>query len=173
MLASSAKGFYPFRSETNGGLNPMKLRIPLIVIAAGLFVSDSVCVYACSCMAPGPPRASLQSAVSVFAGKVTSVKAAEPAGRTISSADPVRVTFEVSRVWKGAKTPTIVAETARDSASCGVSFSTGEEYLVYADGKSAALQVSLCSRTTLLRNAAQDLRELGEGEKPAPPAPSK
>jgi hypothetical protein len=148
----------------------MKLRIPLIVIAAGLFVSDSVCVYACSCIGSGTPGTSLRSAVSVFAGKVTSVKTAEPAGRSINS---VRVTFEVSRVWKGAKTPTIVAETARDSASCGVSFSTGEEYLVYADGKSAALQVSLCSRTTLLRNAAQDLRELGEGEKPAPPAPSK
>jgi hypothetical protein len=148
----------------------MKLRIPLIVIAAGLFVSDSVCVYACSCIGSGTPGTSLRSAVSVFAGKVTSVKTAEPAGRSINS---VRVTFEVSRVWKGDKAPWIAAETAMAGASCGFSFSTGEEYIVYAGGSSAVPQVSLCSRTRLLRNAAEDLRELGQGERPMPPSPPK
>ena len=53
----------------------------------------------------------------------------------ISSADPVKVTFEVSKIWKGPDYKTLVVTTARDGASCGYPFKQDEEYIVYAYGE--------------------------------------
>jgi len=55
--------------------------------------------------------------------------------------------------------------TSRDSTSCGFEF-TSNEYLVYANKYDGELRASLCSRTTLLSLAQDDLNELGIGEKP-------
>jgi hypothetical protein len=84
----------------------------------------------------------------------------------IRSNAPVFVTFEVSRVWKGPKDPTVVAETVLSEASCGYAFTQGAEYIVYAHGHEALPQVSLCSRTRLIAQAGEDLKDLGDGERP-------
>ncbi len=56
--------------------------------------------------------------------------------------------------------------TSRDEASCGYDFTAGKEYLIYANGSAANLEVNLCSRTTLLATAVTDLLILGTGEVP-------
>ena len=117
--------------------------------------------YACSCMIPESPRDSLQKSDAVFSGKVVEIKEENPSYPLISSMDPVWVSFEVDKVWKGPRDP-ITIQTPQSSASCGYSFEKGESYLVYAYQNGNTLEVSLCSRTTLVSNAAEDLEELGK-----------
>ena len=140
-----------------------------LLVALFLSISFGVlpptAVYACSCAPPGLPAEELERATAVFAGKVTEIDI--PRGLLQSSADPVAVTFQVSEVWKGSVQPALVAKTARSGASCGYTFSIGQEYLVYANGTESDLEVWLCSRTTPLTAAAEDLLALGSGEIPA------
>jgi hypothetical protein len=80
------------------------------------------------------------------------------------------VTFAVARNWKGSDQSTIVVNTPASSASCGVDFVQGLEYLVYASENEGILQTNLCSRTTQLGAASEDLAVLGAGSAPVPSA---
>lgn len=139
----------------------MFLSITLIFMAL-LTVRPSV-TYACSCVVPAEPLEALESSSAVFTGKVVDKK--EPKGTIISSADPVKVTFEVDSSWKGIKGNKVTLSTALSSASCGFEFVEGESYIVYAyandEDDSGKLEASLCSRTKLLASASEDLKELG------------
>jgi hypothetical protein len=142
-------------------------------LAAGLMalviltVSQTNCVFACSCLPPGPPEEALSNATAVFSGTVTTMDGAVDAGAEA----PIRVTFAVSEIWKGPEQAMIVATTSGSSASCGFGFVQGQEYLVYASTVDDSLQVSLCSRTTQLAMAGEDLAALGEGTTPPAPVP--
>ena len=124
------------------------------------------CVYACSCLPPGPPEQALAESGAVFSGTVTAV--ARPAN--VGGNTPVRVTFTVARVWKGPEQVTMIINTPDSSASCGVEFVENGEYLVYARNVEGTFQATLCSRTTQLANAGEDIAALGEGTAPAAPA---
>lgn len=117
------------------------------------------CVYACSCRPPGSPAHALAEATAVFAGKVAAIRAPADQG----GANPVEVAFTVTHSWKGALPSSLVVTTPASSASCGVEFVQGQEYLVYARESEGVLQVSLCSRTTQLALAGEDLAALGVG----------
>ncbi len=121
--------------------------------------------YACSCIAPDSPQEELQKFGSVFAGKVTKIEEKHSNADIISSADPVFVTFDVNTVWKGSQSDTITIQTALMSASCGFNFEDKLEYIVYANEHAQGLEVSLCSRTSLIADAVQDINELGTGHK--------
>ena len=139
-------------------------RIALVLMAAAFLVVNQPCAFACSCLPPGPPGDELARSAAVFAGKVVGLDV--PAGVN-SGADPVRVTFQISQVWKGTASPNLVVTTAQSSASCGVAFEQGQDYLVYAAGTDDALTASLCSRTGTLSAASEDLAALGPGKLPA------
>ena len=85
-----------------------------------------------------------------------------------SSADPVSVKFNVSRVWKGPRSDTITIKTVRSEASCGYEFEEGRRYIVFARNG----ETGLCSRTAGLGNAVADLAALGDGWQPESPADS-
>ena len=78
----------------------------------------------------------------------------------------MKITFQVTRVWKGPEYRTLIVNTVRSAASCGYEFQAGQEYLVYTRGTEDSLQASLCSRTQLLSIASEDLKALGEGKVP-------
>lgn len=141
----------------------MKLPLFTFVILTLLLLKPSS-VIACSCSLPLTPLEELEKSTAVFSGKVTDIDF--PIGIKISSADPVKVTFEVSKTWKGPNSKTLIVATARHGASCGYSFKQGEEYLVYAYNEEDKLSASLCSRTELLSSAETDLQELGLGNTP-------
>ena len=122
------------------------------------------CVFACSCRPPGSPAAALADATAVFAGRVTAISTPANSG----GPDPTEVTFTVARSWKGADRSTMVLRTPASSASCGVDFVQGQEYLVYARDSEGRLETNLCSRTTQLGMAGEDLAVLGAGSAPAP-----
>ncbi len=140
----------------------------VMIILVGFMAATPQQAYACSCIPPSPPLESMATSDAVFSGKVTRIEAEE--APIMSSADPVKVVFEVSRVWKGAEDGAIALSTARDSASCGYDFVAGQEYLVYAHSSESGLTTGLCTRTMPLSAAGEDLAALGEGVVPAPVA---
>jgi hypothetical protein len=93
----------------------------------------------------------------------------------VSSADSVKVTFEVYKVWKGPSNGTLAIYTPREGVSCGYAFQVDGEYLVYAQGEQ--LTTTICSNTKLLSEALVDISILGQGTPPTegppqPPVPS-
>lgn len=143
-------------------------KLSLVILALFIFplslVFQAPTAYGCSCIAPELPQASRDQAAAVFAGRVTNID--RPSNFT-STIDPIKVTFDVSYVWKGKESNTINLLTARESASCGFPFEEGKEYLVYANTSEETgddLHVSLCSRTALLTEANEDMAALGEGQ---------
>ncbi len=144
-----------------------KMRILLsLVLTISMLTIETGPAYACSCVIPGPPDEELANSSAVFSGKV--VNLAEPFSGfgPVSSADPIKVTFQVDKVWKGSVSQTTTISTARSSASCGYTFEKGGEYIVYAYGTENDLSVSLCSRTQPLDTAQDDLAVLGVGTEP-------
>jgi hypothetical protein len=80
----------------------------------------------------------------------------------------VEAVFEVERTWKGVEKNTISVSTSSQSSACGYGFKKGEAYLVYAskDGE-GRLITSICSRTRRMKEAGEDLKEIGEGKEVA------
>lgn len=142
----------------------MRKIILLLFIVGSLLIVNTAIVNACSCIQPAPPQESLGQSTAVFAGKVVDINV--PIGIVVSSADPVKVTFEVSKIWKGHDYRTLVLTTAKNEASCGYSFKENEEYIVYAYGEENKLSTGICSRTKLLASAQDDLQDLGAGNLP-------
>lgn len=140
-------------------------KIFLLFIIVSLLFVNTVIVSACSCAQPSSPKESIGQSTAVFAGKVVDIDV--PSGIVTSSGDSVKVTFEVSEIWKGSDYKTLVITTARDSATCGYDFKKNEEYIVYAYGEENKLSTDICSRTKLLTNAQEDLQELGDGNLPS------
>jgi hypothetical protein len=68
----------------------------------------------------------------VFTG--TAIRREEPLriGNVTSTMDPIHWTFAVDAVEKGGGGDRITVSSARSSASCGVEFSLGQRYRVYA-----------------------------------------
>ncbi len=120
--------------------------------------------YACSCLRT-PPLESLETSAAVFSGRVIDIEGIPlPGPGVFSTFMPVKVTIQVSKVWKGPSDETLVIRTALEGASCGLgrTFMIGEEYLVYAyaSGDGSELRAGLCSRTAQISNAQEDLAVL-------------
>lgn len=139
----------------------MNLRL-IVFLFTVLFLIDIG--LACSCIMPATPQESLQDSPAVFMGTVVDIY--EPTLLDSTASENVRVTFNVSKAWKGIETKEVTVRTAYSSASCGYEFEEGKDYIVYTYGASDYLRVSLCSRTAPLESAGADLVELGEGNIP-------
>jgi len=133
------------------------LMLPLITLAPNT-------AHACSCVAPGSPIEEMRKSDAVFSGEVVDIHT--PVSSRFSSADPMFVSIEVDRVWKGDVSLHETVRTAQSSASCGFNFEEGRRYLIYANKIDNGISVSLCSRTTLFQNATEDLRALGAWDEP-------
>jgi hypothetical protein len=140
-----------------------------LVVPAVLLALIPQQVHACSCVVPGPPADALAKASAVFAGKIIAWQFPASSGSSMNS---MQITFDVEQVWKGRSFQTLTVYTVISGSTCSYSFLADREYLVYAYGGESRLQVSLCSRTKPLANAAEDLSALGEGEIPTEAAQS-
>jgi len=118
---------------------------------------------ACSCIQPPAPREALANSDAVFVGRVVSIFDPNP-GPFVSSADPLRATFQVTTVWKGAAVATLNVVSARNGASCGFHFEQGREYLIYAHLLHGELETNICTRSAELVHAQADLVALGAGQ---------
>ncbi len=159
------------RQESSWFMLNTKWLIPSLAILSSLLAVNPKRAFACSCMVSGPPAEEIESSTAVFAGMVTNLDIPNK-GPIYSSADPVKITFQVTRVWKGPEHSTLIVNTVRSAVSCEYEFQTGQEYLVYTRGTEDNLQTSLCSRTQLLSVAGEDLKALGEGKVPVAENPN-
>ncbi len=133
------------------------------MVFIGLLPRD---VSACSCAYPDSVKAELDRKTAVFTGKVIDIVEEKQSIALNSSADPIKVLFEVNESWKGVNSSQTIVRTARDDASCGYEFEKNKEYIVYAYGDNDNLETGYCERTTLLSDASEDLEILGQGKKP-------
>jgi hypothetical protein len=144
--------------------------VSVTLIVLGLVALLPDCASACSCSSGGVPFrviAKGADAGAVFSGEVMDVEEGPPTRMLGLPRGPsMRVTLQVSEVWKGPQRDTLEVSTPRDGATCGYYFKEGEKYLVYAYGKEEPLKVSLCSETRLLSKAHAHLRVLGDGWNP-------
>lgn len=143
-----------------------KIFICSFLVISFLFNLSITSSYACSCVQPESAQKELSARDFVFSGKVKKVIDQNENSIIKSSADLLEIHFEVNEMWKGIDETEVIVFTERDSASCGFSFTTNEDYLVYANEEERKMKVNICSRTSPLVNASADIDELGEGEKP-------
>jgi hypothetical protein len=117
---------------------------------------------ACTCAPSQSASQELERATAVFSGKVVEIKRHKQRSNLFGS---VEVKFKVNKVWKGVDEKTISIFTSSQSAACGYGFRAGRTYLVYAHGnEEGRLTTSICSRTRRLKDAREDLQELGAGK---------
>ncbi|HEY9604053.1 MAG TPA: DUF6174 domain-containing protein [Allocoleopsis sp.] len=131
----------------------------ILLLGTSLFLLGANAVMACKC-APTTPQQSLERSNAVFSGKVIEID------KSSNPSESNRVTFEVSKTWKGTNQKKLTITTSSSSASCGYSFEAGKEYLVYASSQDNKLQTGSCSGTKALSDARADLAVLGQGKTP-------
>lgn len=138
---------------------------------------------ACECEPLLPLSEALVANDFVLSGRVLAVegefKSKDAGGSAVSadgtsSADLIGWAILVDQVWKGVEADTLVVYTRRGVPSCGYPFKQGESYLIYGNYVSASellsryemqlgvpgaiiLDASLCSRTSELGRASEDL----------------
>lgn len=120
---------------------------------------------ACKCMFP-PVETAREDSTAVFEGRVLSIEDVPTTGEP-SMGEKV-ITLAVVRTWKGLeRDERIAVYTNAQSAACGYTFAKDTSYLVYARStEDKKLNVSSCSRTKQLADAAEDLQVLGAGSTP-------
>ncbi len=137
----------------------MKQRMPktlapiflvLSVFIIGLAFNNPV--FACECHKRNNFEQEFDFSKAVFVGEVVEIDKSKP--------DAI-VTFEVKKMWKGAKSETMVVRTNNQGKACGYVFRQGEQYLVYAYDE-GMLRTSICTRTAEVKSAAEDLKELNK-----------
>jgi hypothetical protein len=79
-----------------------------------------------------------------------------------------KVTFEVSKVWKGKVDKQQVVLTSGSFPGCEYSFEKGKEYLVYASAEELTIQTGLCNTIQLLADAQTDLAVLEQETRVTP-----
>jgi len=90
----------------------------------------------------------LRHSTAVFVGKVIHVESPRSTGFGFlpNVRDPMIVTFQISKLWKGPARRTTDVRTLF-FGTCGCKFTEGQDYLVYANGSSEQLVTDRCTRT--------------------------
>jgi hypothetical protein len=133
-----------------------------LLLVAAFSAQPTPRTFACSCLAPGTPQEELAKFDVVFLGSVNRV--------TPQNDGNVQVDVQVQTIWKGQLGSNTAIFTANNSAACGVEFTAGTAYVVYASQSEGQLFSSLCSRTANATDATADIQALGPGTQPQPSA---
>ena len=139
------------------GIDSLLLRITILVV---LFLAIRSGAEACSCIMPGPPCASYWQVDAVFSGKVTAISSVVSAPAEDSQSPwprMRRVTLAIESAFRGVEGRSVELLTGQGGGDCGYNFVSGERYLVYAHRSDRGLVATICSRTRLMKDAAEDL----------------
>jgi MYXO-CTERM domain-containing protein len=131
----------------------------LALLPAALLLAPSEAA-ACSCLRSAGAVEAARDSDAVFTAKLVTI-ADGPQGGPHAMKTKV-FTFEVTRTFKGQLDAKININTADNSAACGRAYGDpGSEWLIYAriDDEGQARD-NLCSRTTALADASDDIAEL-------------
>ena len=153
-----------------------RLLVAAAVLGAAVVMAQTGPAQACSCAAweEGSTQeereaVATEHAHAVFVGEAGESRVDDPDGdpNTFSSGDRRDVTFSVRRAVKGPVTNPFVVSTARDGATCGVSFNPGTLYKVFTYEREGRYWAGLCGATRVATEA--DL--VGPALPTAPPPP--
>lgn len=145
------------------------LLLSCLLLLASVYVFKPTEVLACSCAEPPSVEESLKYKTAIFTGKVIRLEQPKPEeDGSISSAAPVKVTLEVTEVWKGELGKETDIYTAMDGASCGYGgFELDQEFIVFTYGKPDRLETGMCEGNKPISKAGKELTALGEGYAPS------
>ena len=118
---------------------------------------------ACSCRQKSSVCNAFGDVKAVFIGKVVEGRGVERLSDTLNAGRDLTFTFKVSRGFIGAKADqTVQIHTGFGFGDCGFPFEKGEEYLVYAyeSGDNNGLSTGVCTRTTHISRAGEDIAGL-------------
>lgn len=137
------------------------LLVSLALMMISIAATDAI---ACSCMEKSSVCNAYGDAKAVFVGKVIEGRSVEHMSDLINArTKDLTFTFSVSRGFIGANADqTIEVHTGFGFGDCGIPFEKGEEYLVYAyqSADSKALSTGICTRTTHISRADEDISGL-------------
>lgn len=142
-------------TEPNGpGARPAGMRRRLLVLTFFTtlltLAAPMARVMACSCVQLGAGQA-LANADVAFTGVVTSIRDPNGGNPITSSGDPIVYVFAVETVSKGPAAKEITLTSARDGASCGMTFSLADKWRIYANGDGVdRLATGICSGNALI-----------------------
>jgi hypothetical protein len=147
----------------------MTMRLVMACLIGCLIPLSPRSGYACSCIKP-EVRQAFREASAVFVGEV--IEIVEPHNNSPKAplADRLyAIRFKVDKSWKGTAAEEMVVLSDQGSAGCFSwgPFLKGNKYLVYAERKTPSgariknlVVLFSCNRTSLLKNAGQDLKAL-------------
>jgi hypothetical protein len=149
-------------------------KFTLLAFVMLLFSAQS----ALACMCGGTPGVAeaRRNAGVVFLGEAVASEyqkgAKHPDGK--DAGEELTVRFRVERWWKGNPAAETVLFTEQYRAPdlstsiviCAYQFEVGKRYIVYASLLDGKLRANYCSRTSEVKQAAEDLRLLGRGKRP-------
>jgi hypothetical protein len=145
-------------------------RLWFVAASLGLLLARPAPAWACSCIMPGSPADAFNQADAVFVGTVTGVRNAAPPDWLFPilqrvpgyefPMDNTRVSFQVMNAWKGLTENSVVVRTGQGDADCGFTFAPGGQYLVYTFEHEGEQFTNICSRTSDVAYATEDLNYL-------------
>ena len=107
-------------------------------------------VFACSCAQLGAGQA-LANADVAFTGVVTGLRDPQAGNPVVGSGDPIVYVFAVESVGKGPAANQLTITSARDGASCGMTFALADKWRIYANADGAGgLATGICSGNELI-----------------------
>lgn len=139
---------------------PIQLVVVALVAAAFVFVSGRP-AHTCSCV-QAMEQQHLEAADVVFRGIATAVPDRDTVEDYVS-------TFSVEETFKGGPGAAPKVRTAGSSAACGLEFTRGGRYLVFAREQGDLLTANLCGGTRTA--AAGDAPAIGPPAPPPGPVP--
>jgi len=136
-----------------------------------LLLLPSASGLACSCGYPKPPLKELAQRDAVFSGTVIGVVDGEIHPAPDINASGKHVTVKVGKSWKGNVKGLVKIHTGMGLGDCGYQFTPQKEYIFYANRlDDGHLYTGICTRTGLLKNATNEIREI-EGRLRVPKTP--
>lgn len=118
-------------------------RISLCIATALLLLLGAAPANACSCLPPPPPAEAIEEADAVLLGRVVET---QRTGDNINEGELI-ATVAVEKSWKGPGGE-VAVHTPPNSAQCGLGFSEGERWVIYASKRDGVLHAHLCTRST-------------------------
>ena len=134
--------------------------------AAFLLLLSFDVAFGCVCfLAENPTPESVRAARQKEFVKATVIFSGE-----VIKLDEFKAEFKVDKIWKGDSINRFTMLTGtkdngdgtQTSSSCDFSFKLGEKYLIYAYGELDELKTHDCSRSSLLKNAVEEVEGLEE-----------
>lgn len=126
--------------------------LALVLLVGALTGSGAARAERCSCVGVGVACESIWWTDAAFVGRVLSIVKPDPN----SNMRTIRV--DVTEAFKGVSPGEINVFTGSGGGDCGVEFIVGGTYLVFGHlGQDGKLGTSICSRTRLVAEAAEDL----------------